>query len=95
MTNTAKVPRKDTLFKLPTPDRLPWAKSDLLRSVRARRSFHFPPKVISPLRRGRGSSCSCSRVCRLLGIDEILDRSDLHFISGRLEREDENGFIGE
>jgi hypothetical protein len=54
----------------------------------------FPPKVISPLRRRR-RSCRCSRVCGLLRIDEILDRSDLHVISRRLEREDENRFIGE
>jgi hypothetical protein len=53
----------------------------------------FPPKVtVSPLR-GRGGSCSC--VCGLLGIDEILDRSYLHVISRRLEREDENRFVGE
>jgi len=66
---------------------------NLLRPVRAA-IISFPLKVISPLR-GGGDSCSYSCVCGLLGVDEILDRSDLHVIPRRLEHEDENGFIGE
>lgn len=80
MTHTAKVRRKDsTVFKLPTPDMLPYyyRRKSYLGPITSRQSgdlliIPFPPKVVSPLRRG-GGSCSCSCVCGLLGIDEILD----------------------
>jgi hypothetical protein len=52
-------------------------------------------KVNSPLRRGGGGSGS--GVCGLLGVDEIVDGSDLDLFSWarRAEREDEDGFVGE
>jgi hypothetical protein len=55
------------------------------------RSSQVPPRVNSPLR------SSGSGVCGLLGVDEILDGSDLDLFSRarRAEREDEYGFVGE
>lgn len=72
-------------------------QSKTLRSITPRvrgRSSQFL-KVNSPLR-GGGSSSS-SGVCGLLGVDEIVDGSDLDLFSWarRTEREDEDGFVGE
>jgi hypothetical protein len=44
--------------------------------------------------RGRGCSSGGSELCGQLGVDKVLDGSDLDVIS-RAEREDENRFVGE
>jgi hypothetical protein len=41
------------------------------------------------------SSSGSGGVCGLLGVDEVLDGSDLDLISRRAEREDEYRFVGE
>jgi hypothetical protein len=46
----------------------------------------------SPL---RSSGNGCCSICGLLGVDKILDGSDLDAISRRAKRENEDGLVGE